>query len=258
MSLAMHEISEWHHRILNPITDDKLMLVGQVSRIGPGTTILDLACGKGELLCRFAQELGSSGHGVDISEVFLPHARARAEELGVADRVTFEQGDAGAYVAAAHAYDVVSCIGATWIADGLTGTLELMRRALRPGGLLLVGEPYWAEPPPAEAYEVLGFAADEFTSLVGTLDRIESLGMDLVEIVLADGDSWDRYYAAQWWTTREWLDANPDDPRASDVRAFRAASRRGYLAYSRRYLGWGVFVIKPALPSGAGLSVATG
>ena len=55
MSLRHHEIAEAGHRILNPFTEDKLRLLGEVTRVGPGTRILDLACGKGELLCRWAE-----------------------------------------------------------------------------------------------------------------------------------------------------------------------------------------------------------
>jgi hypothetical protein len=35
------------------------------------------------------------------------------------------------------------------------------------------------------------------------------LGYDVVEMVLADEDSWDRYEAAKWLTMRRWLEANP-------------------------------------------------
>ena len=251
MSLRLHEISEADHRILNPFTDDKLILLGAVSRVGPGTRILDLACGKGELLCRWALEYGSDGHGVDVSRVFLAAAHERAAELGVADRVTFEHGDAGRYVPDAAGYDIASCLGATWIGGGVMGTIELLRRAVKPDGLLLVGEPYWIDPPPPEAYQALEMGPDEFTSLAGTLERFERVGADLVELVLADGDSWDRYAAEQWWTLTGWLRTRPaDDPEAEAVREFRDTARRSHLAYGRRYLGWGVFVLRgsPAEP----------
>jgi len=250
--LWLHEISESEHRILNPFTDEKLMLLGALSRVGPHTRILDLACGKGEMLCRWAQEYGSVGHGVDISEVFLAAARARAGQLGLADRVTFEHGDAGRYLSEAFGYDIVSCLGATWVGGGLAGTIRLMRRAVKPDGLLVIGEPFWLDQPPSEAYEAFGFAPDDFVSLPGTLDRFEASGIDLVEMVLADGDSWDRYVAAQWWTLTEWLRAHPNNPRAAAVLQFRDDSRRSHLSYGRRYLGWGVFVLRPTRPPPSG------
>jgi SAM-dependent methyltransferase len=246
MALWLHEISEAGHRILNPFTDAKLMLLGRVSRVGPDTRILDLACGKGEMLCRWAREYGAGGHGVDISEVFLAAAKERAAGLGVAGRVTFERADAAGYgIGDAAPYDVVSCIGATWIGDGVVGTIELLRRAVRPGGLLLVGEPYWVDPPPEAAFAALDVRPEDFVSLEGTLERFGRAGTDLVELVLADGDSWDRYVAGQLWTLAEWLRANPDDERAARVREFRDKARWSHLAYGRRYLGWGVFVLRP-------------
>lgn len=246
MGLREHEISEAGHRILNPFTDEKLMLLGEVCRLAAGQRQLDLACGKGEMLCRWAARFGIGGVGVDLSEVFLAAARERARELGVDARVRFEHGDAGAYVAEPESYDVVSCIGATWIGGGLAGTIALLRPALRPGGLMLVGEPYWIEEPPPGAAVALGVDQTMFASLVGTLARLEAAGMDLVEMVLADGDSWDRYAAEQWWTVDQWLRANPGDPYASTMREFLDGTRRSHLAYGRRYLGWGVFVLRPA------------
>ena len=44
--------------------------------------------------------------------------------------------------------------------------------------------------------------------MLGTLDRIESTGFELVEMVLADGDSWDRYSAAKWMIPSKGVSAN--------------------------------------------------
>ena len=207
--IEQHEIAEAGHRILNPFTDEKLMLLGDVCRLRHGQRQLDLACGKGEMLGRWAQRFGISGLGVDVSDVFLDAARQRRDELGVADRLEFVKVDAGEYATEPESFDVVSCIGASWIGGDLAGTLELMRRPMRPGGLLLVGEPFWHEPPPEEAFVALECGPDDFTSLSGTLDQFEAAGLELVEMILADRDSWDRYVAAQWWTIDQWLEFIP-------------------------------------------------
>jgi SAM-dependent methyltransferase len=247
MSLRHHEIAETDHRILNPLTPAKLALLGEICRLKEGQRHLDLACGKGEMLVSWAKRHGTSGVGVDLSEVFLTAARERAAEFGVAERVSFERGDAAKYEAEPGAFDIVSCVGATWIGGGLAGTVDLLRPALRPGGLMLIGEPYWNETPPQEAYEAVGAEPDDFTTLDGTFDRFEAAGLDLIEMVLADGDSWDRYYAAQWFTISEWLRRAPaGHPDAPDMREFLDHQRRGYLTYGRRYFGWGVFVLRAA------------
>ncbi|MGW0803656.1 SAM-dependent methyltransferase [Nonomuraea sp. NPDC002799] len=249
MSLRFHEIAESRHRILNPLTDDKLNLLGEICRPVRGARHLDLACGKGELLSRWAADYGVQGVGVDISTFFLSGARTRAQELGVADHLQFVEADAAGYEDTPESYDLVSCIGATWIGGGLKGTLSLMRRHLRPDGIVLVGECYWASPPPPEAYQALGIEdKDLFTSLADTEERIREAGFELLEMVLADPDSWDRYVASQWWTISDWLRDNPADPDAPAMREFLTHARRSHLEYGRQYLGWGVFVLRPALP----------
>lgn len=244
VSLRFHEIAESYHRILNPFTEDQLMLLGEICGLHSGIRQLDLACGKAEMLCRWAQKYNISGVGVDISAVFLEAARKRAEELNVANQLTFVQGDAGKFPQATHDFDMVSCIGATWIGNGLIGTLELMKLSLKPGGLMLVGEPYWIEPPPEAAYAAEGMKENDFVSLDGTLDRFESAGMNLVEMVLANQDGWDRYEAPQWMAVNDFLNANPDDSDAAALREWIAKNRRAYLQFGRRYLGWGVFVLR--------------
>jgi hypothetical protein len=62
-------------------------------------------------------------------------------------------------------------------------------------------------------------------------------------MVLADREGWDRYEAAKWFTMRRWLEANPDDDYAPEVRATLTAEPARYTAYTRKYLGWGVFAL---------------
>jgi hypothetical protein len=66
----------------------------------------------------------------------------------------------------------------------------------------------------------------------------------VAEMVLANQDAWDRYAASQWLNVSNWLDDNRDDPEAEDVRRTRDNSRRNYLRYERRHLGWGVFILR--------------
>lgn len=238
-----HEISESSHRIMNPFSLEKLQLLGEICRVGERTRMLDLASGKGEMLCRFAAERGASGVGIDINTPFVAAARARAIELGVSDRVTFVEGDASAPPDLGGPCDFVSCIGATWIGGGLAGTLALMAGLVRPGGWLLVGEPYWAEVPPPHVRE--NFEIDQdFADLGGTLERFETAGVELVEMVLSSLDDWDRYAASQWLNVSDWLAANLDDPEASGIAEMRDRARRDYLSDERRCLGWGVFVLR--------------
>lgn len=237
------QIAESSHTILNPFSLDKLLLLGDICSPEPDARHLDLASGKGELVCQLAARHQTRGVGVDVHQPFVEAARARADELDVADRVEFLIGDASGYQASPAAYDIVSCIGATWIGGGLAGTLHLMRPWIDRGGWLLVGEPYWTEAPPPDAEVLHGDLG--IASLAGTLDAIEAADLSLVEMVLANQDDWDRYAASQWLNVDRWLDENADHPIAGELQTMRDQWRRQYLTYDRRYLGWGVFVLRP-------------
>lgn len=58
-----------------------------------------------------------------------------------------------------------------------------------------------------------------------------------------DQRSWDRYQAAQWLSMRRWLDSNPADELADEVRGLLATEPAQYARYVRELLGWGVFVL---------------
>jgi SAM-dependent methyltransferase len=239
-------ITESAHRIHNPITSEKLATLGAALRLETGARVLDLGSGSGEMLCTWARDHGIVGTGIDLSQLFTEQAKLRAEELGVADRVTFIHGDAAGYVSD-EKVDVAACVGASWIAGGVAGTIELLARSLRTGGIILIGEPFWRQLPPTEdvAKGCFANAISDFLTLPALLASFRHLGYDVVEMVLADQDSWDRYEAAKWLTMRRWLEANPDDELAKEVRAELTSGPERYAAYTREYLGWGVFALMP-------------
>nr|WP_052428080.1 hypothetical protein [Actinopolyspora erythraea] len=109
---------------------------------------------------------------------------------------------------------------------------------------MLIGEPYWRrEVPDQETAKVCHASGeDDFLVLPELIEQFGDLGHDVVEMVLADQDSWDRYRAAQWLNLRRWLDQNPDDELAVEVRTELTTPAR-YTRYQREYLGWGVFAL---------------
>jgi len=237
-------ITESAHRIHNPFTPEKFDMLGEALRLEPGTCILDLGSGSGEMLCTWARDYGIRGTGIDLSPLFTRQAQCRATELGVSEQLNFIHGDAAGHVSDERV-GVAACVGATWIGGGVAGTVELLAQSLASGGIMLIGEPFWRHRPPSDdvAKGCLARAVSDFLELPALISSFDAVGYDVVEMVLADQNGWDRYEAAKWLTMRRWLDANPADPLAKEVRAMLSSEPKRYATYTREYLGWGVFAL---------------
>jgi SAM-dependent methyltransferase len=240
-------VAEREHALQNPTSVEKLVLVGERLRLGPGSRLLDVASGRGGPALVLARTFGSSGEGVEIEPEFHAAAIARAEEEGLGDRVSFRLGDASGARYEPEGYDAVLCLGATFVFGGVAGTVEALLPAVRPGGHIVVGEPYWRTWPLPVDYE----RGDEpYTSLEATVATIESHGVRVVGLVDSTRDDWDRYETLHWRAVEEWLAANGTDPDADDVRARHERAKRAYLHHGREVMGWAIFVCWKPAPSG--------
>jgi SAM-dependent methyltransferase len=70
---------------------DKMLELAQVTK---GDVVYDLGCGDGRIVITAARKYGARGVGVDIDPERIKESRGKAEEAGVADRVTFQLQDA--------------------------------------------------------------------------------------------------------------------------------------------------------------------
>jgi demethylmenaquinone methyltransferase/2-methoxy-6-polyprenyl-1,4-benzoquinol methylase len=128
--------------------------------IGPGSKVLDVATGTGDLAIEAASR-GADVIGSDFSEGMLERARAKAPGI------TFEQGDALALTYADDAFDAATVgLGARNFADLEQGLRE-MTRVVRPGGKVVILEITTPQKPPLSTFFSLWF--DRVVPLVGRL-----------------------------------------------------------------------------------------
>jgi SAM-dependent methyltransferase len=236
-----YAVAEHDHELQNPLSAEKVRLLGERLRLGPESRVLDLACGKAGPALILAGT-GCRILGVERAPEFVAAARERVEAAGAAGRVEIVEGDAAAYPIEPGAWDVVMELGASFVWHGLEGTLEALSPAVPPGGHVVVGEPFWRSWPLPEGIDDGGWLP-----LRETVARIEAAGLALVTLIVSSEDDWDTYESLHWRALEGWLDANRGDPDAREIRRRHEASRDDYLRHERALLGWAVFVArKPA------------
>lgn len=231
-----HGVAERDHDIQNPTSREKIRMLGEWLRLGPETKVLDIACGRCGPALVLASAFGCRITGVEQAPEFVSAARERIEQAGLTDLIEVVQSDAREWQLEADAWDVVLCLGATFIWQDLHGTLAALVPGVKPGGHVVVGEPYWRRPIPGELDDM------GYVSLAETVQRLEDARLTPVGLIAASRDDWDRYESLHWRAVEEWLDEHPEDPEASDIRSENDGHRRSYLETTRELLGWAIFV----------------
>lgn len=102
--------------------------------VGPGTSLLDVACGSG-LAARIAAGTGARVAGIDAAEPLVAIGRERAPE------VDLRVGDMFDLPWADDAFDAVTSYNGIW--GGCEGALAEAARVLRPGGRIAIT--YWGD-----------------------------------------------------------------------------------------------------------------
>ena len=98
--------------------------------------MLDLGSGLGVDSFIAAARTGESGKvtGLDLAKSEVLHANKRAQERGIADRVTFVQGDMEKMSFGDSSFDVVISNGAFCLAPNKKAAFSEIFRVLKPGG----------------------------------------------------------------------------------------------------------------------------
>ncbi|MFC2112673.1 SAM-dependent methyltransferase [Bacteroidota bacterium] len=252
-----YDITHREHVVCNPTSEEKLTRLVELLRLPTDAQVVDIACGKGEFLIRLAEAYGARGVGIDISPFYIADAERRLGARASGVGITFTQMNGADFRPdEPHSLDLASCIGASWIFGGHTGTLDALISMVKPSGWVIVGEPYWLQEP-SEAYlDASGVAREDFGSHFSNAQAGEQRGLDLVHAIVSSNDDWDRYEGLQWYATAEYARTHPDDPDLAEVVERVGKARAAYLRWGRDTLGWAIYTFRlrtARLPSDASL-----
>lgn len=227
-----HAVAERYHDIQNPISGEKIRLLGERIGLGPGRRVLDIASGRGGPAIVLASTFGCRVLGVEKSNEFATAARERIATAGLEELITIHEQDAADFPIEPEQWDAALCLGASWIWDGLEGTVAALVRGVRPGGHVAVGEVYLRGAP--------GDGEGEFASLADTVRRFERAGPPVTTLITASEHDWDAYESLHWASLEEWLAEHGDEPEAAEIRAEHERWKWHYLENGREIDGWAI------------------
>ena len=217
--------------IMNPIPAAKLDEIVALLELPARGRVVDLGCGKGDLLARIARRYDVDAVGIDRDAQLLAEAPPGINVI-VADIETWNRGRG--------AFDLVASVGSPAQLSSLAGLV-------RPGGLVLYGDGYWRGEPSSEYLDALGAKREELDDYAGTVRRGEELGLTPVYAVTASIDDFDRYEWSWSLNGERYAAEHPDEPGVGEFLEWIRGGRRRYVELGGRdTLGFGLFLFRAA------------
>ena len=238
-------ITHIDHTVMNPMSLAKTGELIDRLHLPDSGRVLDVACGKAEFLCLVAEQYEVAGTGLDLSPITIEEARRNVAARGLKERIELLHLDGAKYELGKEVMlDLASCIGASWIYNGHKGTLEALGRMVQPGGLVLVGEPFWRTEPDPDYLKLTGQTANLCGTHMSNVQTGVDLGLSLLFTVVSNEDDWDRYEGLQWQAAERYAAAHPDDPDVEQLLQTSNKSRDAYLRWGRDCLGWAMYLFR--------------
>jgi len=236
-------ITHTDHTVMNPVSLAKTKEIIELLRLPDGGRVLDVACGKAEFLCSVAERYEVTGTGIDLSPFTFEAAKKNVAARQLTNRIELLNMDGGKYeLDRQNSLDMASCIGASWIYQGHQGTLEALKKMVKPGGLVLTGEPFWKIPPEPEYLKLTEQEAGSYGSHSSNVQVGVDLGLAFLYSIVSSEDDWDRYEGLQCQAAERYAAAHPDDPDAGALIKTMRKNRDAYLRWGRDCLGWAMYL----------------
>jgi SAM-dependent methyltransferase len=240
-----YDIRHKSHLICNPMNEEKFEKFCKLLRLKKKAHVLDIACGKGEFLVRLAELYGISGVGVDLSPYCIKDSLEKYRKRVPNSDIKFLEMDGAKYTPESYeSYDLAMCIGASWIYGGYRGTIVTLRKMIKLGGLIVVGQPFWVNEPSKEYLNKVKIKKEDFNTHQNNVKKGEEEGLTCIYTLVSNCDDWDHYESLKWWNVNSYVRDNPNDDDIQELLERTKLEKDIYLQWERELLGWGLYIFQ--------------
>lgn len=245
MLLARYKaIAHRAHDVAHPVSLAKIDKLLELCDLERGGRVVELGCGKAEVLIRLVERSGVAAEGVDTASAFLAEARARAAARVPNASLELHEGDAATYPLAPSTYDAALCISASHALGGLAPTLRALMGAVRPFGWVLVGHHYLRKEPDPAYLAAIEVSRDELATHADNVHAGVAMGLVPIYAACASEDDLDDYEWRFASSVESFAMAHPRDPEVPEMLDRVRAHRTAYLRYGRDTLGFGLYLFR--------------
>lgn len=229
----------------NPLNEEEVDALVERLPLGGAARVVDLGCGKAELLIRILERHDASAVGVDLSPYFLAEAREEAARRAPGARLELREEDVARTRLEPESFDLAIAVGAGGIWKAYGEALRTLARLVPPGGHVLLGEGYWRREPSAAYLEALGAERDELAGRDGLVAAAREPGLELVEALESSETDWERYERRWAENGERWAADHPEHPEREELLAWiRNGRHRFERLGGRETLGFGLFLFR--------------
>ena len=231
---------------------EAIKVIAREAYLAAGKTVLEVGTSTGFSAVEIASLTRASVTAIDINAVSLATARARADEAGVGECVSFEIQDACNLAYPDRSFDLVLCGNVTSLLDEPKQALHEYIRVLNIGGFLAAIPMYYRSQPPRELVRRVSAAIGVTISPSRKDTWEEFFRQPPMEGTLCEDHAFDDVSSA---AVTEYVEAILAQPHLSSLRPrTMAAIRAVYMDYMQlfrenlSYMGFSILVLRKGNP----------
>lgn len=230
--------------ICSPLVEADLERAVDLLKPLPNGKVLELGCGKAEILARIVEATGSTGTGVDLPESLAAELSPRAATLKDQGRLEIQFKDALDFVKETTTrYDILIVSGASQSLGGFEQLGRVVKRLLKPNGKLLLGELGWRESPFPAFLEAMKMRESDLPYTLRVPEQLVPHGLRSVFWSEISRSQFLQYEKALLENGANYARSRPKDPEARKVGEYSSSWFNLMEEGGGRFFsfGWGLF-----------------